>query len=195
MDQPPRQTNRRTAYQSDSVNQVLPSKTHQVDSKRDYGPLVQTNLTLKIIHRVVKLILQDTRPRTETDDSRAPPLLTRRRGCGRLRRLCRASWQEARVAIAVGAFVSPLSEHVSPVQPGGAPLVDGPALNRNQWHVPGDGPALNYNQWHVPGDGPALNCNQDMFRLQLCWSGGTSNLGVDAGALWAAQLFPPRQWF
>ena len=39
------------------MNQVLPSKTHQVDSKQDYGPLVQTNLTLKIIHRVVKLIL------------------------------------------------------------------------------------------------------------------------------------------
>ena len=46
MDQPPRQTNGRTAYQSDFVNQVLPSKTHQVDSKRDYGPLVRTNLTL-----------------------------------------------------------------------------------------------------------------------------------------------------
>ena len=59
MDQPPRQTNGRTAYQSDSVNQVLPSKTHQVDSKQDYGPLVRTNLTLKkILHRVVKLILQ-----------------------------------------------------------------------------------------------------------------------------------------
>ena len=61
MDQPPRQTNGRTAYQSDSVNQVLPSKTHQVDSKQDYGPLVWTNLTLKkILHRVVKLILQAT---------------------------------------------------------------------------------------------------------------------------------------
>ena len=48
MDQPPRQTNGRTPYQSDSVNQVLPSKTHQVDSKRDYGPLVQTNLTLRL---------------------------------------------------------------------------------------------------------------------------------------------------
>ena len=60
MDQPPRQTNGRTVYQSDSVNQVLPSKTQQVDSKRDYGPLVQTTLTLKkILHRVVKLILQD----------------------------------------------------------------------------------------------------------------------------------------
>ena len=58
MDQPPRQTSGPTPYQSDSVNQVLPSKTHQVDSKRDYGPLVQTNLTLKIIHRAVKLILQ-----------------------------------------------------------------------------------------------------------------------------------------
>ena len=59
MDQPPRQTNGRTAYQSDSVKQVLPSKTHQVDSKRDYGPLVRTNLTLKkSLHRVVKLILQ-----------------------------------------------------------------------------------------------------------------------------------------
>ena len=59
MDQPPRQTNGRTAYQSDSANQVLPSKTHQVDSKRDYGPQVRTNLTLKkILHRVVKLILQ-----------------------------------------------------------------------------------------------------------------------------------------
>ena len=31
------------------------------------------------------------------------------------------------------------------------------------------------------GLGPALNCDQDMFRLQLRWSGGTSNLGVDAG--------------
>ena len=62
MDQPPRQTNGRTAYQSDSANQVLPSKTHQVDSKRDYGPMVRTNLTLKkILHRVVKLILQCTR--------------------------------------------------------------------------------------------------------------------------------------
>ena len=30
-------------------------------------------------------------------------------------------------------------------------------------------------------DGPALNCDQDMFRLQLRCSGGTSNLGVDAG--------------
>ena len=30
-------------------------------------------------------------------------------------------------------------------------------------------------------DGPALNCNQDMFRLQLHCSGGTSNLGVDVG--------------
>ena len=59
MDQPPRQTNGRTAYQSDSVNQVLPSKTHQVDSKQDYGPLVRTNLTLKkSLHRVVELILQ-----------------------------------------------------------------------------------------------------------------------------------------
>ena len=86
------------------------------------------------------------------------------------RRLCRASWKEARVAVAVGAFVSPLSEHVSPEQPGGAPLVDGPALN--------------CNQWHVPADGPALNCNQDMFRLQLWCSGGTSNLGVDAGLRW-----------
>ena len=28
---------------------------------------------------------------------------------------------------------------------------------------------------------PALNCDQDMFRLQLRCSGGTSNLGVDAG--------------
>ena len=27
----------------------------------------------------------------------------------------------------------------------------------------------------------ALNCNQDMFRLQLRYSGRTSNLGVDAG--------------
>ena len=81
--------------------------------------------------------------------------------------MCRASWQEARVAVAVGAFVSSLSEHVSPEQPGGAPLADGPVLN--------------CNQWHVPGDGPALNCNQDMFRLQLRCSGGTSNLGVDAG--------------
>ena len=115
------------------------------------------------------------------DDSRAPPLLTRRRKCGRLLRLCRASWQEARVAVAVGAFVSPLSEHVSPEQPGAAPLADGPALN--------------CNQWHVPGDGPALNCNQDMFRLQLRCSGGTSNLGVDARTPWAAQLFPPREWF
>ena len=85
----------------------------------------------------------------------------------RAHRLGRASWQEARVAVAVGAFVSPLSEHVSPEQPGGAPLVDGPALNCNQWHVPGDGPALNYNQ--------------DMLRLQLRCSGGTSNLGADAG--------------
>ena len=41
------------------MNQVLPSKTHQVDSKQDYGPQVRTNLTLKkILHRVVKLILQ-----------------------------------------------------------------------------------------------------------------------------------------
>ena len=31
------------------------------------------------------------------------------------------------------------------------------------------------------GLGPALNCDQDMFRLQLRCSGGTSNLGVDAG--------------
>ena len=31
------------------------------------------------------------------------------------------------------------------------------------------------------GMGPALNCDQDMFRLQLRCSGGTSNLGVDAG--------------
>ena len=31
------------------------------------------------------------------------------------------------------------------------------------------------------GLGPALNCDQDMFRLQLRYSGGTSNLGVDAG--------------
>ena len=102
-----------------------------------------------------------------SDDSRAPLLLTRRRKCGRLRRLCRASWQEARVAVAVRAFVSPLSEHVSPEQLGGAPLADGPALN--------------CNQWLVPGDGPALNCNQYMFMLQLRSSGGTSNLGVDAG--------------
>ena len=115
-----------------------------------------------------------------SDDSRAPPLLTRRRKCGRLRRLCRASWQEARVAVAVGGFVSLLREHVSPEQPGGAPLADGPALN--------------CDQWHVPGDGPALNCNEDMFRLQLRCSGGTSNLGVDAGAPWAAQLFLSRQW-
>ena len=60
MDQPPRQTSGPTLYQSDSANQVLPSKTHQVDSKRDYGPPVQTTLTLKIIHRVVKLILHYT---------------------------------------------------------------------------------------------------------------------------------------
>ena len=33
-----------------------------------------------------------------------------------------ASWQEARVAVVVVAFVSPLSEHVSPEQPGGAQL-------------------------------------------------------------------------
>ena len=44
--------------------------------------------------------------------------------------------------MAVGVFVSSLSEHVSPEQPGGAQLVesyllDGPALNCNQWHVPG----------------------------------------------------------
>ena len=31
------------------------------------------------------------------------------------------------------------------------------------------------------GMGPALNCDQDMFRRQLRYSGGTSNLGVDAG--------------
>ena len=31
------------------------------------------------------------------------------------------------------------------------------------------------------GMGHALNCDQDMFRLQLCCSGGTSNLGVDEG--------------
>ena len=29
----------------------------------------------------------------------------------------------------------------------------------------------------------ALNCNQDMFKLQLRCSGGTSNIGVDAGLL------------
>ena len=68
MDQPPRQTNGRTAYQSDSVNLVLPSKTHQVDSKQDYGPLVRTNLTLKkILHQVVKLILQGDGPHSRTD--------------------------------------------------------------------------------------------------------------------------------
>ena len=47
MDQPPRQTSGPTPYQSDSANQVLPSETHQVDSKRGYGPLVQTTLTPK----------------------------------------------------------------------------------------------------------------------------------------------------
>ena len=36
--------------------------------------------------------------------------------------------------------------------------------------------------------GLALNCNQDMFRLQLRCSGGTSNLGVDAG-LWGRLSF------
>ena len=42
--------------------------------------------------------------------------------------------------------------------------------------------ALNCNQWHVPG-GWALHwiATSDMFRLQLRCSGGTSNLGVDAG--------------
>ena len=58
MDQPPRQTSGPNPFQSDSANQILLSKTDQVERKRDYGPLVQTNLTLKIIHRVVKLILQ-----------------------------------------------------------------------------------------------------------------------------------------
>ena len=91
---------------------------------------------------------------THTDDSRAPPLLTRWRGCGRLRQLCRASWQEVRVAVAVGAFVSSLSEHVSPEQPGGAPLMesylpDGPALNCNQWHVPGVGACIELRPGHV----------------------------------------------
>ena len=100
-----------------------------------------------------------------TEDSRAPPLLTRWRGCGRLRRLCHCSWQEARVAVAVGAFVSSLSEHVSPEQPGGAPLVE-------HW-IATSGMFL--------GMGPALNCDQRMFRLQLRCSGGTSNLSVDAG--------------
>ena len=73
-------------------------------------------LSFKYSFRVATLL--------HTDDSRAPSLLTRRRGCGRPRRLCRASWQEARVAVAVGAFVSSLSEHVSPEQLGGAPLVE-----------------------------------------------------------------------
>ena len=39
------------------MNQVLPSKTHRVDSKQDYGPKVRTNLTLKgSSYRVVNLI-------------------------------------------------------------------------------------------------------------------------------------------
>ena len=39
------------------MNQVLPSKTHRVDSKQDYGPKVRTNLTLKgSSYRIVNLI-------------------------------------------------------------------------------------------------------------------------------------------
>ena len=39
------------------MNQVLPSKTHRVDSKQDYGPKVRTNFTLKgSSYRVVNLI-------------------------------------------------------------------------------------------------------------------------------------------
>ena len=89
-------------------------------------------------------------------DSRAPPLLTRRRKCGRLRRLCRASWQEALVAVTVGAFVSPLSEHVSPEQPGGAPVADGHALNCNQWHVPGGRACIELQPGHVQAPAPLL---------------------------------------
>ena len=60
MDQPPRQTNGRRTSKVVFVNQVLPSKTHQVDSKQDYGPQGRTNLTLRRNHhRVVKLILQE----------------------------------------------------------------------------------------------------------------------------------------
>ena len=70
----------------------------------------------EIHHRIVVVV-------AHTRDSRASPLLTRRRLCGRLRRSCRASWQEAQVAVSVGALVSPLSEHVSPEQPDGVPLV------------------------------------------------------------------------
>ena len=74
-------------------------------------------------------------------DSRAPPLLTHRRKCGRLSPVVRVSWQEVRDAVAVRDFVSSLSEHVSPEQPSGAQLVscllDSSALNCSQWRVPG----------------------------------------------------------
>ena len=89
--------------------------------------------------------------------------------------------------LAVGAFVSSLSEHISPEQPGGAQLVESCLL---------DGPALNCNQWHVPGAWVGLHS----IATRTCL-GSAPLLGWDVesrcwrGAPWAAQLFPPRRWF
>ena len=53
------------------MNQVLPSKTHRVDSKQDYGPKVRTNLTLKgSSYRVVNLIFYECRDNEGGDDHR-----------------------------------------------------------------------------------------------------------------------------
>ena len=62
-------------------------------------------------------------PSYTADDSRAPPLLYTPAKAWQASPVVRASWQEARVAVAVRAFVSSLSEHVSPEQPCGAQLV------------------------------------------------------------------------
>ena len=126
------------------------------------------------------------------DDSRVPPLLTHRRKCGRLRRSCRASWQEARVAVAVGALVSSLSEHVSPEQPDGAQLVscllDGYCTELQ----------LVACSWLIVA--PAFNCDQDMLGLRSVVRVGrrisvSTRGSVGGSAPWAAQLFPPRRGF
>ena len=70
----------------------------------------------------------------------------------------RVSWQEARDAVAVRDFVSSLSEHVSPEQPGGAQLVscllDGICNDLQPVAC----------SWGIVA--PAFNCDQDMPGLR-----------------------------
>ena len=101
-------------------------------------------------------------------DSGHPYCLHDRRECGRLCRPCRASWQEARVAVAVGpSFLHWVNtSHLS-------------SQVESRW--PAWGHALTCNQWCVPAAASLLGWDVE----SRCWRGAPR----------AAQFFPLRQLF